>query len=64
MNPIGGNTASIMQAVQISVLREELDTQEIEGEAVLDLLEASAEVAARGARDLDPSLGKLLDVYL
>jgi len=61
LNSIGGvNAAAILQAVQISVLREELDAQEIEGEAVLQLLEQSAEVL----QQLDPHLGQLLDTYL
>ena len=61
MSSIGGvGAASVMQAVQISVLREELDAQEIEGEAVLDLLEQSAEAL----QQLDPHLGQLLDTYL
>jgi len=61
MSSIGSvNAASIMQAVQVSVLREELDAQEIEGEAVLELLEQSAEVL----QQLEPHLGQLLDTYL
>ena len=64
MNPVGSSTASIMQAVQISMLREELDAQEIEGQAVIDLLDQTAEVMEQMARELDPNLGQLLDVYL
>lgn len=63
MSSIGAATgASLMQAVQVSVLREELDAQEIEGEAVLDLLEQSAEVLQQNGAD--PHLGQLLDTYL
>lgn len=64
MNPVGASTASLMQAVEISVAREALDAQEVEGEAVLALLDQTAEVMEQMARELDPDLGRLLDVYL
>ncbi len=64
MNPVGSSTASLMQAVEIRMAREALDAQEVEGEAVLALLDQTAEVMAQMARELEPDLGKLLDVYL
>jgi hypothetical protein len=64
MNPVGSSTASIAQAVEISVARKALDAQEVEGEAVLALLDQTAEVMEQTARELDPDLGKLLDDYL
>jgi len=64
MSPIGNSTAAIAQSVQISVAREELDAQELEGKAVIKLLDQSAEVMEKMARELDPNLGRRLDVYL
>jgi len=53
-----------MQAVEIAVARKALDAQEVEGEAVLTLLDQSAEVMQQMARELEPELGQLLDEYL
>jgi hypothetical protein len=64
MNSIGSSTASLMQAVEIRMAREALDAQEVEGQAVLALLDQTAEVMDQMARELDPDLGRLLDVYL
>ncbi len=64
MNPVGSSTSTLMQAVEIAVARKALDAQEVEGEAVLTLLDQSAEVMQQMARELEPELGQLLDEYL
>lgn len=51
---------SYQQAAQIAVLRDELDAQELEGQAVIKLLDQSAEVMKQVSAD--PHLGQLLDV--
>ncbi len=55
---------SIPLALQVTVLRDELDSQEIEGEAVVALLDQAAEAMEQMTRELDPHLGQLLDIHI
>ncbi len=56
---------SVRQAVDVAVLREELETMEMEGEAAVELIESAgavAEQAPPASRSLH--LGQMIDMYV
>jgi hypothetical protein len=65
MSSIGSiGSGQTRQAIEVAVLKKELDAEEIKGEAVQKLIEQAAETVEPVATDPDAQVGQQLDIFV
>ncbi len=65
MSSIGSiGSGATRQAVEVAVLKKELEAEEVKGEAIKEMVEQNAENVEPVANDPDAHVGQQLDIFV